>query len=152
LIRALAVTLMFTWQVAESAAAAVQPQSCSDTGSSVFSLTEDDERLGTFFFALLLAIAFLVGYFLQTRHITWFPEAGAFLIIGVIAAVRHILTVGASMTLAYGKTQAEFDRAIVELGVSSAIVVALVFAIFLSKASNSFPAANSKRSKAVETN
>ena len=83
--RALAVTLMFTWQVAESAAAAVQPKSCSDTGSSVFSLTEEDERLGTFFFALLLAIAFLVGYFLQTRHITWFPEAGAFLIIGVIA-------------------------------------------------------------------
>jgi hypothetical protein len=56
------------------------------------------------------------------------------------------------MTLAYGKTQAEFDRAIVELGVSSAIVVALVFAIFLSKASNAFPAANSKRSKSVETN
>ena len=75
-----------------------------------------------------------------------------FLIIGVIAAVRHILTVGASMTLAYGKTQAEFDRAIVELGVSSAIVVALVFAIFLSKASNTFSTANSKRSKSVETN
>ena len=61
-----------------------------------------------------------------------------FLIIGVIAAVRHILTVGASMTLAAGKTQAEFDRAVIELGVSSGIVVALVFAIFLSKASSSF--------------
>jgi len=61
-----------------------------------------------------------------------------FLIIGVIAAVRHILTVGASMTLAAGKTQGEFDRAVIELGVSAAIVVALVFAIFLSKASSSF--------------
>jgi hypothetical protein len=61
-----------------------------------------------------------------------------FLIIGVIAAVRHILTVGASMTLAAGKTQVEFDRAVVELGVSAGIVVALVFAIFLSKASSSF--------------
>lgn len=61
-----------------------------------------------------------------------------FLIIGVIAAVRHILTVGASMTLAAGKTQAEFDRAVIELGVSAGIVVALVFAIFLSKASSSF--------------
>lgn len=70
-----------------------------------------------------------------------------FLIIGVIAAVRHILTVGASMTLAYGKTQDEFDRAIVELSVSSAIVVALVFAIFLSKASNNFAPKPSKRDK-----
>jgi len=61
-----------------------------------------------------------------------------FLIIGDIAAVRHILTVGASMTLAAGKTQVEFDRAVVELGVSAGIVVALVFAIFLSKASSSF--------------
>jgi uncharacterized membrane protein (DUF373 family) len=61
-----------------------------------------------------------------------------FLIIGVIAAVRHKLTVGASMTLAAGKTQVEFDRAVVELGVSAGIVVALVFAIFLSKASSSF--------------
>jgi uncharacterized membrane protein (DUF373 family) len=63
-----------------------------------------------------------------------------FLIIGVIAAVRHILTVGASMTLASGKSQVEFDRAVIELGISSGIVVALVFAIFLSRASNSFPA------------
>ena len=69
-----------------------------------------------------------------------------FLIIGVIAAVRHILTVGASMTLSSGKTQAQFDRAILELAVSAAIVVALVFAIFLSRASNSFPANRTKRS------
>jgi len=59
-----------------------------------------------------------------------------FLIIGVIAAVRHILTVGASMTLASGKSDGEFDRAVIELGISTGIVVALVFAIFLSKASN----------------
>ena len=59
-----------------------------------------------------------------------------FLIIGVIAAVRHILTVGASMTLASGKSDSEFDRAVIELGISTGIVVALVFAIFLSKASN----------------
>lgn len=67
-----------------------------------------------------------------------------FLIIGVIAAVRHILTVGASMTLASGKTQIEFDRSVVELGVSAGIVVALVFAIFLSRASNNFPSKTPK--------
>ncbi|MBT5576760.1 MAG: hypothetical protein HOJ98_06535 [Microbacteriaceae bacterium] len=59
-----------------------------------------------------------------------------FLIIGIIAAVRHILTVGASMTLGAEKPQESFDRAVIELGISSAIVVALVFAIFLSKASD----------------
>ena len=68
-----------------------------------------------------------------------------FLIIGVIAAVRHILTVGASMTLADGKTQVEFDRSVIELGISAGIVVALVFGIFLSKASNSLPTKSSKK-------
>jgi uncharacterized membrane protein (DUF373 family) len=63
-----------------------------------------------------------------------------FLIIGVIAAVRHILTVGASMTLASGKSQEEFNRAVIELGISTGIVVALVLAIFLSKASNTLKA------------
>ena len=60
-----------------------------------------------------------------------------FLIIGIIAAVRHILTVGASMTLGAEKPRENFDRAVIELGISSAIVVALVFAIFLSKATDS---------------
>ena len=67
-----------------------------------------------------------------------------FLIIGVIAAVRHILTVGASMTLASGKSQEEFNRAVIELGISSGIVVALVFAIFLSRASNTLKVKGSK--------
>ena len=56
-----------------------------------------------------------------------------FLIIGVIAAVRHILTVGASLTLQTGKSDEAFDRAIYEMGLNALIVVALVFAIFLSK-------------------
>jgi hypothetical protein len=55
------------------------------------------------------------------------------LIIGVIAAVRHILTVGASLTLQTGKSDQAFDRAIYEMGLNALIVVALVFAIFLSK-------------------
>lgn len=60
-----------------------------------------------------------------------------FLIIGIIAAVRHILTVGASMTLGAEKPRESFERAVIELGISSGIVVALVFAIFLSKATES---------------
>ena len=62
-----------------------------------------------------------------------------FLIIGIIAAVRHILTVGAYMTLSE-KTQEDFDRAVIELAISSGIVVALVFAIFLAKVAESLAA------------
>jgi uncharacterized membrane protein (DUF373 family) len=57
-----------------------------------------------------------------------------FLIIGVIAAVRHILTVGASLTLDQEKSRELFDRALIEMGVNTGIVVALVFALFLARA------------------
>jgi uncharacterized membrane protein (DUF373 family) len=59
-----------------------------------------------------------------------------FLIIGVIAAVRHILTVGASLTLTASKSDEAFRRALYELGLNALVVVALVFAIFLSKAAH----------------
>jgi uncharacterized membrane protein (DUF373 family) len=56
-----------------------------------------------------------------------------FLIIGVIAAVRHILTVGASLTLGSAKDPEAFTRSLLELGVNAGIVVALVLAIYMSK-------------------
>lgn len=62
-----------------------------------------------------------------------------FLIIGVIAAVRHILTVGASLTLESTKSNEAFRRSIYEMGLNAAIVVALVFALYLSKAAHSKP-------------
>jgi len=57
-----------------------------------------------------------------------------FLIIGVIAAVRHILTVGASLTLDQEKSREHFNRALIEMGVNTGIVLALVFALFLARA------------------
>jgi uncharacterized membrane protein (DUF373 family) len=57
-----------------------------------------------------------------------------FLIIGVIAAVRHILTVGASLTMEKSKSTEYFNRSLMEMGVNTGIVVALVFALFLSRA------------------
>jgi hypothetical protein len=48
------------------------------------------------------------------------------------------------MTLASGKSQNDFDRAVIELGVSAGIVVALVFGIFLSRASSTFTTKGSK--------
>ena len=46
-----------------------------------------------------------------------------FLIIGVIAAVRHILTVGASLTLESGKSDTAFERSIYEMGLNAFIIV-----------------------------
>ena len=63
-------------------------------------------------------------------------QLDSFLIIGVIAAVRHILTVGASLTLQTGKSDTAFERAIIELGLNALIVISLVFAIFMSKAAH----------------
>ena len=57
-----------------------------------------------------------------------------FLIIGVIAAVRHILTVGASLTMQEEKTNQYFNRALTEMGVNTGIVLALVFGLFLARA------------------
>jgi uncharacterized membrane protein (DUF373 family) len=59
-----------------------------------------------------------------------------FLIIGVIAAVRHILTVGASLTLESTKSDEAFRRSIYEMALNAGIVVALVFALYLSKAAH----------------
>lgn len=56
-----------------------------------------------------------------------------FLIIGVIASVRHILTVGASLTLESTKSDSAFNRSITELGLTAGIIIALVFALFLSR-------------------
>lgn len=59
-----------------------------------------------------------------------------FLIIGVIASVRHILTVGASLTLESTKSNTAFNRAILEMGLTAGIIVALVFALYMSKAAH----------------
>ena len=58
-----------------------------------------------------------------------------FLVIGVIAAVRHILTVGASLTLDSTQNQAMFYRNLWELGIDAVIVLLLVVAIYISKLS-----------------
>jgi uncharacterized membrane protein (DUF373 family) len=56
-----------------------------------------------------------------------------FLIIGIISAVRHILTVGARLTLAGAGSEAHFVRTQIELGVSAAVVLALALGLLLIK-------------------
>jgi uncharacterized membrane protein (DUF373 family) len=60
-----------------------------------------------------------------------FYQLSRFLIIGVIASVRHLLSVGSSLTLNTEKTQQAFDRGIIELGINTVIVLVLIFGIFL---------------------
>jgi len=55
----------------------------------------------------------------------------SFLIIGIISAVRHILGVGARLTLEAGITDTQFNRAQIELGVSAVVVLALAVSFIL---------------------
>jgi hypothetical protein len=67
------------------------------------------------------------------RFKSGFYQLSRFLVIGVIASVRHILSVGSSLTLSIGKTPEAFERGITELLVNGAIVISLVLAIFMTR-------------------
>ena len=67
------------------------------------------------------------------RFTTGIFQLESFLIIGVIASVRHILTVGAGLTLETERTTESFNHALTEMGVNAGIVLTLVFALFLSR-------------------
>jgi uncharacterized membrane protein (DUF373 family) len=55
----------------------------------------------------------------------------SFLIIGIISAVRHILGVGARITLTGTSTHNEFVHSQIELGVGAAVVLALSLSFLL---------------------
>jgi len=54
-----------------------------------------------------------------------------FLIIGIISVVRHILTVGAELSLREDRGSDLFHRADVELGINALVVLALVIGLVL---------------------
>jgi uncharacterized membrane protein (DUF373 family) len=58
-------------------------------------------------------------------------QLNSFLIVGIISAVRHILGVGARLTLSPTETEAQFVRAQIELGVGAAVVLALAVGYLL---------------------
>jgi len=84
-----------------------------------------------------------------------FDDAGLqlkpFLIIGIISAVRHILTVGAQVSLGTEDDAAHFRRAQMELGVNAAVVLALVVGLVLVwRSEAATPQAESDTSQGVE--
>lgn len=83
---------------------------------------------------LFVVIILEIARTVIARFNSGFYQLSRFLVIGVIASVRHILSVGSSLTLSIGKTPEAFERGIIELLVNGGIVVALVFAIFMTRA------------------
>lgn len=82
---------------------------------------------------LFVVIILEIARTVVARFNSGFYQLSRFLIIGVIASVRHILSVGSSLTLSSGKTAEAFDRGILELIVNGGIVLALVVAIFITR-------------------
>jgi phosphate starvation-inducible membrane PsiE len=101
---------------------------------------------------LFVVIILEIARTVIARFNSGFYQLSRFLIIGVIASVRHILSVGSSLTLSTGKTAEAFDRSIIELLVNGGIVLALVVAIFITRhaeqAQNPAPNSPRKRVKA----
>jgi len=88
---------------------------------------------------LFVVIILEIARTVIARFKNGFFQLSRFLIIGVIASVRHILSVGSSLTLNTGKTAEEFDRAVIELGINAGIVLALVVAIYIARRSEPRP-------------
>ena len=88
---------------------------------------------------LFVVIILEIARTVIARFNTGFYQLSRFLVIGVIASVRHILSVGSSLTLSIGKTPEAFERGIIELLVNGGIVIALVLAIFMVRVSEKAP-------------
>ena len=85
---------------------------------------------------LFVVIILEIARTVNARFKSGFFQLTRFLIIGVIASVRHILSVGSALTLGESKTPGAFDRSIIELGINAAIVIALVAAILITSRAN----------------
>ena len=62
-----------------------------------------------------------------------------FLIIGVISSVRHILTIGARLTLQGEGTAEGFRHSQIELGVEAGVVLVLAVGLILIRRSSTTP-------------
>lgn len=101
---------------------------------------------------LFVVIILEIARTVIARFNTGFYQLSRFLVIGVIASVRHILSVGSSLTLSIGKTPEAFERGIIELLVNGGIVIALVLAIFMVRVSEKNPGSQpSGRARTVRT-
>lgn len=81
-----------------------------------------------FVIILLEILRTVIGRFTSGSY-----QLESFLVIGVIASVRSILTVGATLTLGSDVSQEKFTRLLFELAVSAVISLLLVIALAVAK-------------------
>lgn len=79
---------------------------------------------------ILLELFHTIVNFLKTREISLEP----FLHVGIIAAVRKILTVGAEMVLVETIDHERFNQYLFDIGVHGLVVLALVTGLYLYRA------------------
>jgi uncharacterized membrane protein (DUF373 family) len=96
---------------------------------------------------LFVVIILEIARTVIARFNSGFYQLSRFLVIGVIASVRHILSVGSYLTLAIGKTPEAFERGVIELLVNGGIVVALVLAIFMTRIAERQPDGKDRTSR-----
>ena len=96
---------------------------------------------------LFVVIILEIARTVIARFNSGFYQLSRFLIIGVIASVRHILSVGSSLTLSVGKSDEAFERGIIELLVNGGIVIALVLAILMTRFAEQQQSDGRQRSK-----
>jgi uncharacterized membrane protein (DUF373 family) len=110
-------------------------------GHSVLDLFDSEEHFAKLVTDVINSILFVIIVMEILRTVVaHFDDAGLqlkpFLIIGIISAVRHILTVGAQASLGAADSDAshaatDFSHSQVELGVNAAVVMALVLGLVL---------------------
>jgi len=86
---------------------------------------------GVLFVIIVLELLRTVLAHFETSELQLQP----FIIIGVISAVRHILTIGARLTLQGEGSTEVFRQAQIELGVEAAVVLGLTIALVLIRSS-----------------
>ncbi len=102
----------------------------TDTGSFADRIT--DVTNGILFVIIVLEILTTVVAHFEVGGFQLKP----FLIIGIISAVRHILSVGAQESLVGAESAGAFRQAQIELGVNAGVVLALVVGLILVRRSD----------------
>ena len=103
---------------------------------TIVNFVGDDEPFSTRVTAAINGVLFVIIVMEILRTVVAHFEEGGFqlkpfLIIGIISAVRHILTVGAQVSLGSEKSAEAFRKTQIELGVNAAVVLALVIGLIL---------------------
>lgn len=115
-------------------AAVVLYRTCADlvTSNGQFAIRITDAINGVLFVVIILELLETVMSHFEGGGFQLQP----FLVIGIISAVRHILTVGARLSLLGESTSDAFQRAQVELGVNAGVVLGLALALILVRRSS----------------